>query len=95
MEYKKAVLVIGDNGNMDLKKFGVALLDIEKTLRLNSYYRAFALAMGPSMANKKVDRPTLEDLGIDMVATVKKFKKNMEPLEFVGRYPSFGLILLE
>jgi len=107
-EYKKAILVIGDQGRMELRKFKRAMLAIETTLKLNNYEKAMALSMGPCnlcdtctvekgkpciYPEKK--RPSVEGLGIDMISTVKKFKKNLAP-ELKGRaFPSFGLILLE
>lgn len=107
-EYKKAIIVIGDNGKMDMKKFQKALLDIEDTLKLNNYHNALALSMGPCTLcdtctvvkgkpciypEKK--RPAVEGLGIDLLATIKKYKKNLIP-EIKGiRFPSVGLVLLE
>lgn len=107
-EYKKAILVIGDQGKMDLKKFHRAMLAIEGTLKLNNYDKALALSMGPcSLCDTctvvkgkpcvypERKRPSVEGLGIDLISTVKKYKKNLPP-ELVGKkFPSFGLVLLE
>ncbi|MEK6874322.1 MAG: DUF2284 domain-containing protein, partial [Nanoarchaeota archaeon] len=46
-EYTKAVLVIGKNGQMNLKEFRAAMLDIEQKLTLNGFPKALALSMGP------------------------------------------------
>lgn len=105
-EYTKAVLVIGDNGAMDLKKFRQAMLDMEDKLVLNGFPKSIALSMGPCDICEKCTlpdgklcryplkrRPSVEGMGIDVLSTVKKFKKN---LEFLGkRFFSVGIILLE
>jgi len=107
-EYKKAVLVIGEQGKMDLKKFHQAMAAIEATLKLNNYDKAIALSMGPcSLCDTctvlkgkpciypEKKRPSVEGMGIDLVSTMKKYKKNIV-LEVKGvKFPSFGLVLLE
>ena len=105
-EYTKAVLVIGDNGEMDLRKFRKGMLEIEKALRLNNYHKALALTMGPcdlcaqcallngaNCVYPEDKRPTIEGTGIDIIGTVKKFKKNINL--FHKRFFSIGLVLLE
>lgn len=104
MEYKKALLIIGENGKMDLAKFRKAMLEMETTLRLNNFYKAIALSMGPcdlcetctlpkacKYPTKK--RPSSEGVGIDIISTVRKFKKNMAFLD--RKFYSIGIILLE
>lgn len=105
-EYTKAILVIGKNGNMPLKEFRTAMLDIEQKLNLNGFPKALAMTMGPCDVCKACTRmqndpcafpakrrPSIEATGIDIVGTVKKFKKNfdMEGKKFA----SIGLILLD
>ncbi len=105
-EYTKAVLVIGKNGQMNLKEFRAAMLDIEQKLTLNGFPKALALSMGPCDICKECTlvknepcaypdkrRPSIEGTGIDIIGTVKKFKKNFETQG--RRFVSVGLILLE
>lgn len=105
-EYTKAVLIIGDNGEMDLRKFRKGMLEIERALKLNNYHKALAMSMGPCdicdkctilkgepCAYPEEKRPSIEGTGIDIIGTVKKFKKNINPIH--KRFFSFGLVLLE
>ena len=105
-EYTKAVLVIGKEGKMALDTFWTAMMDIEHTLQLNNFYKALALVSGPcrgcgnctvvkgkacNAPDKR--RPTLEGVGIDILSTVKRFKKNVD---WSGRgFHSVGIVLLE
>lgn len=105
-EYTKAVLVIGDNGEMDLRKFRKGMLEIEKALRLNNYHKAMAMVMGPcdlcpecailkggQCIFPEDKRPSIEGTGMDIIGTVKKFKKNITL--FHKKFFSIGLVLLE
>ena len=101
MEYKKAILVIGNQGKMDKKTFYKGILDIEKNLRLNDYPKAFTVLCesGESVEyntgkSTKV-RPTLESMGIDILSTIRKVDRNIDQKVKGINYPAFGLILLE
>ncbi|MBI4449020.1 DUF2284 domain-containing protein [Candidatus Woesearchaeota archaeon] len=105
-EYTKAILIIGKNGEMPLKEFRTAMIDIESKLNLNGFPKALALSMGPCDLCKQCTlqkgepcvipdkrRPSVEATGIDILGLVRKFKKNFE----TGgkKFASVGLILLE
>lgn len=105
-EYTRAILIIGQNGQMTLKDFRQAMLDIESKLTLNGFPKALALVMGPCDLCKHCTlqqgdpcdipdkrRPSLEATGVDIIGLVKKFKKNFETEG--KRFVSAGLILLE
>ena len=103
-EYTKAILVIGKNGQMPLKEFRAAMLDIEQKLNLNGFPKALSLSMGPCdickactkpdpCASPAKRRPSIEGTGIDLIGTIKKFKKNFETQG--KRFVSAGIILLE
>jgi len=101
MEYKKAVLIIGDQGKMDFKKFTKGLLDIEKNLRLNNYPKAFVLMNASGefvnhIAGKKTFvRPTFDSMGIDIMSTIRRFDRNIDSKVKGLTYPAFGIVLLE
>jgi len=105
-EYTKAILVIAKDGKMALTEFWKAMMDIEHTMMINNYYKAMALVSGPchgcegcSILKGKTckepskRRPTLEGMGIDIISTVKRFKKNIDwdP----NKFHSVGILLLE
>ena len=79
-EYRRAVLVIGNNKD-DFNKEG--------------HYKAIALVNGPCALCKgeKTARPALESLGIDILATVRKFKKNVKQ-PAIGEYPQYAILLV-
>lgn len=96
-EYKRAVLVIGKK----MDDFKVAVLAMEKELVKNGYYKALALINGPCDFCGSVEinpdikkRPCLEQVGIDIHATVRKFKKNTEPPK-EGELRPYAIILVE
>jgi len=105
-EYTKAVLVIGKDGKMALDKFWKAMQDIEHALVINNFYKAIALVSGPCVGCSECTvkgtgkcavpdkrRPSLEGVGIDILSTAKRFKKN---IEWGSRgFYSVGLVLLE
>lgn len=107
-EYRKAILVFGKEGNMeDQKKFKEALLEIEKELFKNDHYKAFALIPGPceicsrchvldsmNCIHPEKKRPAVEGMGIDVLSTVRRFKKNFETAKEKVHVP-VGIILLE
>lgn len=96
-EYSKAVLVIGKK----TEDFKIAVLAMEKELYKKGYYKALALTNGQCdfcSSNGKnsatAKRPSFEPMGIDILATVRKFKKNVEqPKE--GEMPPYAIILVE
>lgn len=95
-EYSKAVLVIGKKAD----DFKAAVLAMEKELCKKGYYKALALINSHcDLCNKEKEacsakRPSLELMGIDILATVRKFKKNVEqPKE--GEMPPYAIILVE
>ncbi|MFQ5621729.1 MAG: DUF2284 domain-containing protein [Candidatus Nanoarchaeia archaeon] len=104
-EYTKAILVIGNDGKLQLEKFWEAMMAIEHALLINNYPRAFAMMSGPCRGCTKCTvkqgktcadpisrRPSLEGVGIDIVSTVKRFKKNVS---WGPGFHSIGLVLLE
>ncbi len=105
-EYTKAILVIGKDGKMPLDAFWHAMMDIEETLHLNNFYKSIALVSGPcrgcgsctvvkgkTCAVPDKRRPTLEGLGVDILSTVRRFKKNVD---WTGKgFYSVGIVLLE
>ena len=90
-EYKRAVLIVGNKKD----DFNKAVLEMENQLVQEGYYKALALINGPCSLCKKENpaRPSLESLGIDILATVRKFKKNV-PQPKVGEYPPYAIILV-
>lgn len=109
-EYKRAVLVIGKEEGVEKQKdFRKALIEMEKELFLNEFYKAFALVPGPcdSCGTCKVvsreaccmpsqNRPCIEGTGIDVFALVKRFKKNAKVNKDPSEpFRSYGLILLD
>lgn len=90
-EYRRAVLVIGTTD----KDFQKAVVEMEQQLVQEGYYKAFALINSPcSLCSNNPDaRPSLESLGIDILATVRKFKKNV-PQPAPGEYPPYAIILV-
>lgn len=106
-EFKRAILVIGEQGKMELKKFKEAMWEIEKTLKLNNFKKAMGLTMGPCNWCEKCTypkkpcihpekhRPSLEGMGIDVAGTAKKYKKNIEQEIGNIRFPSIGIVLLD
>jgi len=102
-EYKRAILIIG-NPDQDMKAFRIALLDIEHSLLINNFHKALVLTPGSyDMSEEKkslkqadkCQRLPLEGCGIDIFATVKKFKKNMDNYTHFKKNPAAGIILLD
>ena len=104
-EYTKAILVIGNDGKMALEKFWEAMMAIEHALLINNYPRAFAMVSGPCRGCLKCSvkegktcadpisrRPSLEGVGIDILFTVKRFKKNVT---WSPGFNAVGLVLLD
>jgi predicted metal-binding protein len=89
-EYKRAILVIGNNKT----DFHKAVLEMEGQLMQEGYYKAIALINSPCTLCSKQDaaRPSLESLGIDILATVRKFKRNI-PQPKPGEFPPYAIIL--
>jgi predicted metal-binding protein len=90
-EYKRAVLVIG-NKKEDFKK---ALVEMEQELIKEGYHKSVALVNEPCSICKgdEITRPAFEPLGIDIISTVRKFKKNISQPKN-GEYPPYGIILV-
>ncbi len=107
-EYRRAALIFGKEGSLeDQKKFREALIEMEKELFKNNYYKAFALVPGPCNVCSRCHvldgmqcihpaqkRPAIEGMGIDVFATVKRFKRNFEMNKEKMHIP-VGIILLE
>ena len=107
-EYRRAILVFGKNGSIEeQKKFREALIQMEKELLKNNFYKAFALVPGPchicsrchaldniGCINPGQKRPAVEGMGIDIVATVRRFKRNFE-ISKDKTFEPIGIILLE
>ena len=104
-EYKRAVLVVGNPDQQDIKEFRKALLDIENSLVMNNFHKAIALIPGHydvSEENSTLQTPNgmkqrvpLEACGIDVFSTVKKFKKNIGNYVHFKKNPAFGLVLMD
>jgi predicted metal-binding protein len=107
-EYRKAILIFGKEGAPEeQKKFKEALVEMEKELAKANYHKAFALVPGPCDAcsrchvldgmqciHPEKKRPAMEGMGIDIVSTVRRFKKNFSiPKE--KSFAQVGIILLE
>ena len=90
-EYKRAVLVLG-NKKEDFEK---AVVEMEERLIKEGFYKSLALINTPcTLCKKQVNaRPSFETLGIDILATVRKFKKNVSQ-PAVGEYPPYAIILI-
>jgi len=96
-EYKRALLVIGKSQ----ERFKEAILAIEKELKASGFYKAFSLINGPCEFCSGIDlnpeisrRPSLDLMGIDILATVRRFKKN-EPSSEEGESKPYSIILVE
>jgi len=90
-EYKRAVLVIG-NKKENFKK---ALVEMEQELIKEGFRKSIALVNEPCSicSGDEIARPAFEPLGIDIISTVKKFKKNA-PQPAPGEYLPYGIILV-
>lgn len=90
-EYRRAVLVIG-NKKEEFKK---ALVEMEQELIKEGYNKAIALVNEPCSvcSGDEIARPAFEPLCIDIISTVKKFKKNIAQPK-PGEYPAYGIILV-
>ncbi|MBN2111924.1 DUF2284 domain-containing protein [Candidatus Woesearchaeota archaeon] len=108
-EYKRAIFVVSKTKSPeDQKKFKKILLDMEKELIKNEFYKAFALVPcacdrceicgtieGRPCSNKD-NRPCIEGTGIDIFSLAKKHKKNIQTLKQMKEASeSYGLILLD
>ena len=96
-EYKRALLVIGKSN----EQFKEAILKIEQELKTNGFYKAFALINGDCEFCSGLDlnpetsrRPSLDLLGIDILSTVRRFKKN-EPAPKESEQKPYAIILVE
>ena|GEM_PF-3975111 len=89
-EYRRAVLIIGSKK----EDFNKAILEMETQLIKEGLYKALALINSPCAlcSKEKIARPSLESLGIDILATVRKFKKNVKQ-PAIGEYPPYAIIL--
>ena len=100
--YRRALLVRGTVGS-DIHRW---VIDLERELFLDGYYKAFALSSGPCSLCKECNRdrcarpgearPSMEACGIDVFATVRK--QNL-PINVVtdraGDQDCYGLLLIE
>jgi len=96
-EYKRALLIIGKTH----EKFKEGILSIEKELKSYGFYKAFSLINGPCAFCSGIDlnpeisrRPSLDLMGVDIFATVKRFKKNELPPQ-EGKTTPYAIILVE
>jgi len=72
--------------------FSEKLVAIEKELHKRGFYKAWAI-FNESVCNE-TSHPTFEWLGIDIVSTLMKHKKNLTP-PIPGDYQPWGVVLLE
>ncbi|MBD3309811.1 hypothetical protein GF351_01180 [Candidatus Woesearchaeota archaeon] len=107
-EYSKAVLLIGESKGTSMHdEFRKGMLEIERNLVNKGFYKALALPMGPCRICENCTylegkpcrypdqkRPSVEGMGIDILATVKRFKKNIDVVDR-DKEKRFGLILLD
>ena len=87
-EYYSCALIIGE------KKEGFAehLLAMETELRKIGHYKAWAILNEP--ITPTVIQPCHEWFNIDIVATLRRFKKNLATPQ-PGEYPPWAIMLLE
>ena len=79
-EFAKAVVLIGSGD-----AFKTRVIDVERSLRERGFPRALAFINGHNE-----HRPCLLNAGIDMLSTIKRFKKNFDkPVE------TWAIVLLE
>lgn len=86
-EYGSCALLVGK----DATKFNEALLAVEKGLHAKGFYRAWAVVNAPVGG---ATMPSMEWFGIDIVATLKKYKKNLA-VPVPGDYPPWAVVLIE
>lgn len=86
-EYGSCALVVGKDG----AKFREALQAIEKDMHAKGFYRAWAVINEPVGS---ATMPSMEWFGIDIVATLKKYKKNLH-VPVPGDFPPWAILLVE
>jgi len=109
-EYKRAVLIVGKAKNREEQaKLRKALMEMEKGLIKNNFYKAFALVPGcctncetcSAVKEEKCrkpseKRPCIEGTGIDVLSLIRKHKKTVQTFEDMKKAgESYGLILLD
>jgi hypothetical protein len=87
-EYGQCAIILGK----DPVTFAEQMLAIEKELRSGGFYKAWAITNAPLGKNMKM--PCNEWFHIDIVATLAKYKKNLQ-IPMPGDYPPWGIMLLE
>ncbi|MEK6822546.1 MAG: hypothetical protein AABY13_01855 [Nanoarchaeota archaeon] len=87
-DYGQCALVIGK----DVAGFTAALKAIEDDLHKNGFYKAWAITN--AQLGECADIHCHEALGIDIVATLQRYKKNVK-IPLPGEYPPWGIVLLE
>jgi predicted metal-binding protein len=107
--YQQAILLHRhwQKGYEVLEQFNEMVVDIEKALFLDGYYKAWAMGSGPCRRCKECDttgtcrhadraRPSLESCGIDVFATARKHNL---PIHVVRTHKEerdlFGVVLVE
>jgi predicted metal-binding protein len=107
--YKQAILLHRhwQKGYEVVEQFNEMVVDIEKALFLEGYYKAWAMGSGPCRRCKECDitgtcrhadraRPSLEACGIDVFATARKHDL---PIHVVRTHKEerdlFGVVLVE
>jgi predicted metal-binding protein len=107
-DYSKAILLIGESkGIENHNEFRKGLLEIEKAMMQRGYYKALALPIGgcttcercayldgKNCIHPEDKRPSVEGMGIDILSTVKRFKKNVDNVD-KDKDKRYGLILLD
>ena len=86
-EFGECALIIGK----EAATFTVALHAIEDELHKKGFYRAWTILNEPL---GKTTEPSMEWFSIDIVATLRRYKKNLaSPMP--SEYPPWGIILLQ
>lgn len=107
-EYSKAILLISESeGTEKHDDFRKGMLEIESAMMQRGYYKALALPIGActtcevcaytegkNCVHPEQKRPSVEGMGIDILSTVKRFKKNIDTAN-KDKNKRFGLILLD
>jgi len=71
-EFSKAALIVGK----EQENFADKILTIEKAFRDRGYYKALAFLNLPCSSALEEKRPLMKCSGIDIISTVRRFKKN-------------------
>lgn len=90
-EYRRAFLVIGKGAG----NFRDAILEMEAELYKKGFYKVFALLSGVAETSEQgKQRPLIASSGVDLLALIRRFKKNSQPFK-PGECPSWAILLVD